>query len=117
MYMPNLMLPMFTDPSLIGTTDDDGTVRYGGELFHNAYIESVRGVADYGVNEGHVFLDGSGDEDDIYPSLEGMTAEELIAAGVKVSSTGELDVIVSADDVEDNGVIPEGETAVGQFVV
>lgn len=117
MYMPNLMLPMFTDPSLIGTTDDDGTVRYGGELFHNAYIESVRGVAEYGVNEGHVFLDGSGDEDDVYPSLEGMTAEELIAAGVKVSSTGELDVIVSADDVEDNGVIPEGETAVGQFVV
>lgn len=51
MYMPNLMLPMFTDPSLIGTTDDDGTVRYGGELFHNAYIESVRGVAEYGVNE------------------------------------------------------------------
>lgn len=117
MYMPNLMLPMFTDPSLIGTTDADGTVRYGGELFHNAYIESVRGVAEYGVNEGHVFLDGSGGDEDVYPSLEGMTAEELIAAGIRVSATGELDVIVSADDVEDNGVIPEGETAVGQFVV
>ena len=117
MYMPNLMLPMFTDPSLIGTTDADGTVRYGGELFHNAYIESVRGVAEYGVNEGHVFLDGSGGDEDVYPSLEGMTAEDLIAAGIRVSATGELDVIVSADDVEDNGVIPEGETAVGQFVV
>lgn len=76
------------------------------------YIDSVN-VGALGVREGSVFFDGSDDSlEEIYPSIEGMTAEQLIAAGVPCNSTGALDEIVSAEQMSDNGVgtIVDNET-------
>ncbi len=57
-----------------------------------------------GVREDTIFFDGSGELDEIFPSIEGMTAEQLKAAGETCNSTGELDVLVSAEQMTDNGV-------------
>lgn len=93
MAVQNLMLPEFPY-----TTQDP-------------YIDSPN-VAKLGIREGTVFFDGSGELEEIYPSIEGMTAEQLKAAGVPCNSTGALDEIVSAEQMTDNGVgeINEGET-------
>lgn len=75
------------------------------------YIDSPN-IAKLGIREGTVFFDGSGELEEIYPSIEGMTAEQLKTAGVPCNSTGALDEIVSAEQMTDNGVgeINEGET-------
>ncbi len=75
------------------------------------YIDSPN-IAKLGVREDSVFFDGSGELEEIYPSIEGMTAEQLKSAGVPCNSTGALDEIVSAEQMTDNGVgeINEGET-------
>lgn len=75
------------------------------------YIDSPN-IAKLGIREGTVFFDGSGELEEIYPSIEGMTAEQLKAAGVPCNSTGALDEIVGAEQMTDNGVgeINEGET-------
>ena len=93
MAVQNLMLPEFPY-----TTQDP-------------YIDSPN-VAKLGIREDSVFFDGSGELEEIYPSIEGMTAEQLKAAGVPCNSTGALDEIVSAEQMTDNGVgeINEGET-------
>lgn len=76
------------------------------------YIDSAnKGVL--GIREGSIFFDGSQEGlDEIYPSIEGMTAEDLHKAGVPCNSTGALDEIVSAEQMTDDGVgeINEGET-------
>lgn len=94
MAVQNLMLPSFPY-----TTQDP-------------YIDSANKSA-LGIREGTIFFDGSQEGlEEIYPSIEGMTAEQLIAAGVPCNSTGALDVIVSAEQMTDNGVgeIDENET-------
>lgn len=93
MAVQNLMLPEFPY-----TTQDP-------------YIDSPN-IAKLGIREDSVFFDGSGELEEIYPSIEGMTAEQLKAAGVPCNSTGALDEIVSAEQMTDNGVgeINEGET-------
>lgn len=76
------------------------------------YIDSTNIVA-LGIREGTIFFDGSQEGlEEIYPSIEGMTAEQLKAAGVPCNSTGALDVLVSAEQMTDDGVgdINEGET-------
>lgn len=75
------------------------------------YIDSSN-IDTLGVREGTIFFDGSGGLEEIYPSIEGMTAEQLRAAGVACNSTGELDEIVTAEQITDDGVgkIEEGET-------
>ena len=78
------------------------------------YIDSPN-IAKLGIRDGSVFFDGSKEKEglpEIYPSIEGMTAEQLKAAGVPCNSTGALDEIVSAEQMTDNGVseINEGET-------
>ena len=75
------------------------------------YIDSPN-IAKLGIREDSVSFDGSGELEEIYPSIEGMTAEQLKAAGVPCNSTGALDEIVSAEQMTDNGVgeINEGET-------
>ena len=75
------------------------------------YIDSPN-IAKLGVREDSVSFDGSGELEEIYPSIEGMTAEQLKAAGESCNSTGALDEIVSAEQMTDNGVgeINEGET-------
>ena len=76
------------------------------------YIDSTN-KATLGIRENTVFFDGSQEGlEEIYPSIEGMTAEQLKAAGVSCNSTGALDVLVSAEQMTDDGVgdINEGET-------
>lgn len=76
------------------------------------YIDSPN-IDKIGIREDTVFFDGSQEDlEEIYPSIEGMTAEQLKAAGVPCNSTGALDEIVSAEQMTDNGVgeINEGET-------
>lgn len=89
-YIPNnmavthLMLPGFPT-----TTQDP-------------YIDSAN-AAQLGVREGTVFFDGSDGNEEIYPSIEGMTYNGV-----------HIDVVQSAEQVTDDGVweIPEGETSV-----
>ena len=90
MYVKNLMLPSF---------------RETGEV---AYIDSEN-MAKYGVREHSVYFDGSEDGlPEIFPSMEGMTAEDLAEAGITVDAEGALDVVVEAEQISDDGVIPEG---------
>ena len=73
-------------------------------ITQDPYIDSAN-IPFIGVREGTIFFDGSQDGlPEIYPSIEGMTAEQLRAAGVPCNSSGELDVLVSAEQIEDNGV-------------
>lgn len=86
MAVQNLMLPSFPY-----TTQDP-------------YIDSAN-KATLGIRENTVFFDGSQEGlEEIYPSIEGMTAEQLKAAGVPCNSTGALDVFVSAEQMTDNGI-------------
>ena len=67
------------------------------------YIDS-KNIGALGVREDSIFFDGSGDLEEIYPSIEGMTAEQLKAAGVPCNAEGALDVLVRAEQMTDNGV-------------
>ncbi len=102
MAVQNLMLPSFPYETL------------------DPYLESDN-IAKYGVMEGSAFFDGSDESlPEIYPSLEGMTASQLSAAGIIVNldsgDNGNLDEI-AADSVNsdgtpitDNGIFEEGAT-------
>lgn len=94
MAISNLMLPSFPNESL------------------DPYIDSEN-IAELGVREGTIFFDGSGDLEEIYPTLEGMTAEELKAAGVPTASSGALDEVVMAEQVADDGT-PNGSNEARQ---
>lgn len=126
MYMPNLMLPMFRNSSLIGAEgnlyNEDGLLcgkyRLGGTIGEDAYIESVDGIEKYGVNEGTVFFDTEDEEneDNIYPSMSGMTAQDLINAGYSIQldsgDSGNLDEILSAEVMTDDGYLPESGASI-----
>lgn len=86
MAVQNLMLPSFPY-----TTQDP-------------YIDSAN-IDKLGIREDTIFFDGSQEGlEEIYPSIEGMTAEDLHKAGVTCNATGALDEIVSATQMTDNGV-------------
>lgn len=77
------------------------------------YIDS-NNIAKYGIREESVIFDGSNGLDDIFPTIQGMTAEQARAAGATISldtgDNGHLDEIVSATQITDDGVPPvEGE--------
>ena len=94
MAVQNLMLPNFP----YGTQDP--------------FIDSANRPV-LGIREDTVFFDGSQEDlEEIYPSIEGMTAEQLKNAGVTCNSTGALDEIVSATQMYDDGVgkINDNET-------
>lgn len=96
MYAPNLMLPGFPSITL------------------DPYIDSDK-IEKYGIREGCVFFDGSNDElEEIFPSMEGMKAEDLKASGIDVSlaesDNGNLDELVDAQAIEDDGAISPGDT-------
>lgn len=129
MYLPNLMLPMLRDASLIGKTGDlynedgvlCGTYKLGGTKGEDAYIDSIDGIEKYGINEGTVFFDNDGsenDDDNIYPSMEGMTAQALIDAGYSIlldeGDNGNLDEILSAEQITDDGIIETEGGDIGQ---
>lgn len=86
MAVPYLMLPAFPY-----STQDP-------------YIDSAN-ISTLGIREGTIFFDGTQEGlEEIYPSIKGMTAEQLKAANVPCNSTGELDVLVSASQIADNGI-------------
>lgn len=103
MYLPNLMLPAFRK--------SNGA---------DAYIDAPT-LDEYGLNEGCVFFDGTGDLEEIFPSLEGMTQAQLISAGQECplddGDNGNLDEIKSAEVVADDGAIKDGVTLQGDFTV
>lgn len=77
------------------------------------YIDSAN-ISKYGVREESVIFDGSNGLDDIFPTIQGMTAEQARAAGATISldsgDNGHLDEIVSATQIDDDGIPPvEGE--------
>ena len=72
-YIPSLMLPDY-------------------EFTGIDYIDS-KNTSIYGIKEG-IFRDES-----IYPSISGVTASQLIASGIPVTSTGRIDEIVKMDDI------------------
>lgn len=88
MYVNTLMLPGFAEN--------------GGD----AYVDSPN-ITRIGIREKSVYFDGSGELPEIYPSIEGMTAEELKAAGINVNATGRIDEVVSAEQMTDDGIVPE----------
>lgn len=100
MAVQNLMLPGFPTSTL------------------DPYIDS-NNIGELGVREGVVYFDGSDSSlPEIFPSMEGMTAEDLEAAGISVSATGALDEVVNAEQLTDNGAPDEaGEIAKGTFTV
>lgn len=81
------------------------------------YIDSPN-IGKIGVREATVVFDGSGDLEEIYPSIEEATAEELKKAGYETTAEGRLDEIAEGSHVEDNGegeekgdeIIPQTET-------
>lgn len=95
MILQNLMLPDFPRITL------------------DPYIDSDN-ISTLGIKEGSVFFDGSGDLEEIHPSLEGMTAEQLESAGITISldsgDNGKLDEVARAEQITDNGVFYENET-------
>lgn len=81
------------------------------------YLDSDN-ISQLGVIEDTVTFDGNDGLEEIYPSLENATSEELKAAGYNTTATGRLDEIVEAEQIEDNGegteegeqIIPDQET-------
>lgn len=106
-YIPNLMIPL----SYWGQTDSKRDAR-------KAYLEADgTALAKYGLRPKTIYFDGNGDYDEIYPSLETMTAGQLRAA---MQPTDEyypsetfapdvmrLDEVAGAVNPADNGVIGE----------
>lgn len=77
------------------------------------YIDSAN-ISKYGIREESVIFDGSNGLDDIFPTIQGMTAEQARAAGATIDldagDNGHLDEIVSATQIADDGIPPvDGE--------
>lgn len=76
---------------------------------NDVYIDSPQ-LNNIGLREGSVYIDGTDNETtdyDVYPSLIGMTANELKNAGIYIklppNDNGCLDEIASASTITDNG--------------
>lgn len=112
MAVTRLMLPGF--PTKNGTKDCSYVSKeYSGyKLVYkdsDVYIDSPN-IDTLGVREGTVYLDGSDNETtdiDIYPSIQNMTKKELEKFGIVVNlkpyDNGNLDEVLSAEPIEDNG--------------
>lgn len=139
MYVPSLMLPSFltnggdayVEDSLLNQTSYDGGTAASNNVIYtfdggnvsvspnitldggNAY-SGMSYVDLYGVREGTVHFDGTGDNEEIYPSIEGITADQLAGLGVTVTlntgDNGKLDEVYSATNPTDNGIIPTDGT-------
>lgn len=94
MYVPNLMLPSFRESG------------------KDAYIDATDAIAKYGLREGTKFFDSdNGEDEEIYPTIENMTADRLKELGYTPQLTdadnGNLDELLMVDDVPFSGVMPE----------
>lgn len=90
MAVENLMLPDFPKITL------------------DPYIDS-KNIEALGIRESSVYFDGTGDLEEIYPSMEGMTSGQLKSAGISVSldvgDNGNLDEIAAAEQLTDDGTM------------
>lgn len=104
-YIPNLMIPV----SEWGETDDKKDAR-------KAYLEADEEiVAKYGLRPKTIYFDGTGDYEEIYPSIEGLTAGQLRAAmqstddyypsATFAADSQRLDEVVAAENPSDDGVL------------
>ena len=70
------------------------------------YIDS-KNITSLGIREHTVFFDGSDDKEEIFPSIEGMTADQLKKAGIPVSldegDNGNLDEVFDAEQTTESG--------------
>lgn len=104
MAVDNLMLPGFPETTL------------------DPYIDSDN-IEELGIREGTIFFDGSQEGlEEIFPSIEGMTAQQLEDAGITVSidpgDNGNLDEVYSAEQLTDDGQADnKGEIEKGSFTV
>ena len=104
MAVDNLMLPGFPETTL------------------DPYIDSDN-IEELGIREGTIFFDGSQEGlEEIFPSIEGMTAQQLEDAGITVSidpgDNGNLDEVYSAEQLTDDGQADnKGEIEKGNFTV
>lgn len=104
MAVNHLMLPGFPDETI------------------DPYIDSDN-ITELGVREATVFFDGSTEElEEIYPTMEGMTADDLREAGISISldsgDNGKLDEVVSSSKLTDDGSPNDkGEAETANFTV
>lgn len=129
MYVPNLMLPSFRDGSQTYVTNPGETPAH---VVIDAYIDSEN-ISKIGITEGVVYFDGSGtDSVDIYPSLKGMTTQnvasaltateraennmEIDSSGIPVYNQGDLNEIYDSNGIDGfDGLIPEEGTTASTF--
>lgn len=104
MSVMNLMLPGFPKKSLSEYETDATLKPLCSNDNQDPYIDSAN-KDKIGLRESTVIFDGSEDRDEIYPTIEGITREQLIAAGGTTISTGNLDEILEiGEPVADNGL-------------
>ena len=100
MAVNRLMLPGFPDMSL------DAWVRANrpeliaegfsfSTIPSRPFIDSPN-ISKYGVRPSSIYFDGSDDNDDIHPTIDGMSWEGVAS-----------DAVLIADQIEDNGVLPD----------
>lgn len=102
MAVSRLMLPGFPNKTLKQWVQENRPeLIQEGFVFstslYRPYIDSPN-KSKYGIRPASIFFDGSGENEDIHPTIVGMTN-----LGVRV------DEIVSADQITDNGVYGEGD--------
>lgn len=106
-YIPNLMLPLANWGETAGQKDA-----------RKAYIDAdAATVAKYGLRPKTIYFDGSGDYEEIYPSVEGMTIGEIRAAmGASDeyrptigADSDRVDEVVAAVNPPDDGVAGESD--------
>lgn len=111
MAVSRLMLPGFPNKSLYdwvkengGTDCEDATGKatingftgYFSKEKHRPWIQSLK-ADEYGIRPSNIYFDGSNDTDNIHPTLEGMKY-----------LGNDVDKVVSAEQITDNGVYGEG---------
>lgn len=103
MAVLNLMLPGFPKKSLREHETDATLKPLCSNDSQDPYIDSANKET-IGLRENTIIFDGSEDREEIYPTIEGVTRELLIAAGGTTISTYNLDELLQADLVTDNGL-------------
>jgi len=111
MAVSRLMLPGFPNKSLYnwvkengGTDCDDATGKatingftgYFSKEKHRPWIQSLK-ADEYGIRPSNIYFDGNNDTENIHPTLEGMKY-----------LGNDVDKVVSAEQITDNGVYGEG---------
>lgn len=104
LWIPNLMLPSFP---------------YDENNPEQVYIDSPN-ISKYGIREGSIYFDQ--EDNEIYPSIEGMTAQQLADVGIIVSlpigDNGIINECLSAENPTDDGLVPEPPAKIdAQFTI